>query len=491
MKKYHLSDIAAFATKKVYSSMFLLALPLLAIAQSTTDVVEPPKEFSLANWNWEFISYCVLSLLLLLIVARAFDIGSLTEKITGKKVVNWNSTNRWVAIIFLVASVAGICYEMIYHGKYLMIGDSYSEHGETIDSMFNWTFGITFVVFAVTEGLLFYFMFKYRYRDGQKALYYFHNNKLELIWTVVPAIVLTFLVLRGFNTWSKITSEKPKDAQEIEVFAYQFGWKARYAGADNQYGQSHFTFISGKNPLGLAVQEHVDSLLSDLKKDTAILNLQIATADDSAKAWKAAFVNFNNGSNATAYPAVFKELKTKMEDAESGSYVRQLKKDLRRKNTTITRITTYRKDDKVFNNAGNDDKITTEIVLVKGKSYTFNFRARDVIHSAWFPDFRGQMNVVPGMATWFSFVPNKTTEEARSEKNNKDFEFYLYCNKICGGAHYNMKIKITVVGSEAEYNTWLATQVPFVAPPAASAPAEGDSSAKDSAVVKPIVVTIR
>lgn len=491
MKNYHLSGIAALVTKKMFSAMFLLALPFFAMAQTASDVVHPPQEFSLANWDWEFISYCILSVLIILIIARAFDIGSLTEKITGKKVVNWNSTNRWIAIIFLVAAIAGTWYEMVYHGKYVLIGDSYSEHGETIDSMFNWTFGFTFVVFIITEVLLFYFMFKYRYREGQKALYYFHNNKLELVWTIVPAVVLTFLVLRGFNTWSKITAEKPKDAQEIEIFGYQFGWKARYAGNDNTFGTSHFTFISGKNPLGLAVTDHVDSLLVDLKKDTALLNSQIASAGDSAKAWKAAFDKFNTGSNATAYPAVYKDLKTKMEDAESGAYVRQLKKDLRRKSTTIARITTYRKDNKVFNNAGNDDKITTEVVLVKGKSYTFNFRARDVIHSAWFPDFRGQMNVVPGMATWFSFIPNKTTEEARVEKNNKDFDFYLYCNKICGGAHYNMKIKITVVGSEAEYNTWLATQAPFVAPPAA-APSEGDSNTQDSSsVVKPNTVTIR
>ena len=200
MKNYHLSGIAAFASKKVFSAMLLLALPVLAIAQSAADVVKPPQEFSLANWDWEFISYCALCVLLVLIVARAFDIGALTEKITGKKVVNWNSTNRWVAIIFLLASVAGIWYEMIYHGKYVMIGDSYSEHGETIDSMFNWTFGFTFVVFAITEALLFYFMFKYRYREGQKALYYFHNNKLELVWTMgegVPFLPPVHRVDRG------------------------------------------------------------------------------------------------------------------------------------------------------------------------------------------------------------------------------------------------------------------------------------------------------
>jgi cytochrome c oxidase subunit 2 len=186
------------------------------------------------------------------------------------------------------------------------------------------------------------------------------------------------------------------------------------------------------------------------------------------------------GGNATAYPAIYKDLKTKMDEGRSGAYVNRLKKDKRRNTTTLNRVLTYRKDNGVFNNAANDDKVTTEIVLVKGKSYTFNFRARDVIHSAWFPDFRGQMNVVPGMATWFSFVPTKTTAEARKDKKNEEFDFYLYCNKICGAAHYNMKIKITVVDSEAEYNTWLAAQPAVVAPPATAPTEEKKEQGKDS-----------
>lgn len=477
--------------KKVFSAFSLMALPFAVFAQAAGDVVQPPKEFNPAGWDWVFISYIILAVLILLVIVRAFDIGSLTEKLTGRKVINWNKANGWIAIIFLLASAAGIWYEMIYHGKYVLIGDSYSEHGKTIDSMFIWTFGFTFAVFIITEVLLFYFMFRYSYREGEKALYHYHNNKLELIWTVVPAVVLTFLVLRGFNTWSRITSEKPKNATEIEVFGYQFGWKARYAGADNKFGAHHFTFISGKNPLGLAVDAYVDSLASELEKDIKLLDAQLASAKDSANAWDKEFRAFNIGSNATAYPEKYKELKRKADDATSGAYERQLSKDRRRKATTLSRIASYRKESKVFDKAANDDKVTTEIVLVKGKSYTFNFRARDVIHSAWFPDFRGQMNVVPGMATWFSFTPTATTEEARKSKNNKEFDFYLYCNKICGAAHYNMKIKITVVGSEAEYNTWLAAQAPVVAPPTQLAPVE-DNKIQDSAqAAKPEKVTIR
>lgn len=493
MKNFIQNRVAANSiVKKIFSALALMVLPFAVFAQAAADVVQPPKEFNPAGWDWTFIAYIVLAVLILLIIVRSFDIGALTEKLTGRKVIGWHKVNAWVGIIFLVAGGIGVWYEMVYHGKYVLIGDAYSEHGQTIDSMFNWTFGFTFVVFVITEVLLFYFMFRYRYREGEKALYYYHNNKLELIWTVVPAVVLTFLVLRGFNTWSRITSEKPKNATEIEVFGYQFGWKARYAGADNKFGAQHFTFISGKNPLGLAVNSYVDSLAAELEKEVKAIDLQIASVKDSADAWQKAFNAFNIGSNATAYPAQYKELKNKAMDAASGAYQRQLEKDRRRKATTLTRIAAFRKDSKVFDNAANDDKITTEIVLVKGKTYTFNFRARDVIHSAWFPDFRGQMNVVPGMATWFSFVPTHTTEEVRKIKGNKDFEFYLYCNKICGAAHYNMKIKITVVGSETEYNTWLASQAPVVAPPVQVAPADAGKTGKDSVqTAEPTTVTIR
>jgi cytochrome c oxidase subunit 2 len=364
--------------------------------------------------------------------------------------------------------------------------------------MFNWTFGFTVVVFVITEFLLFWFMFKYRYREGEKALYYYHNNKIELIWTIVPAIVLTFLVLRGFNTWSRITDKESigKDAREIEVFAYQFGWKARYAGADKEFGAHNFTLISGTNPLGLAVNSEVEALMADLElaihgdpKDTiknpGLIRL-IRDAEDSSTIWQLQLKAYEAKQNTTAYPEVYKNIRTKAMDAASGAYKSNLEKDLRRKKTTLDRIAQYRKSKEFFNGAANDDKITTEIVLVKGKQYVFNFRARDVIHSAYLPDFRQQINVVPGMATKFQFVPIKTTAEAQAEKGDKDYNFYLYCNKICGAAHYNMKIKVTVVESDAKFNAWLATQPSVWNPPAtpAEAPAGSDSSSIKNSVVK-------
>ncbi|PRX52473.1 cytochrome c oxidase subunit II [Salegentibacter salegens] len=135
-----------------------------------------------------------------------------------------------------------------------------------------------------------------------------------------------------------------------------------------------------------------------------------------------------------------------------------------------------------------DDKITTELHLPVGKEVLFKFRSQDVLHSAYFPHFRAQMNVVPGMVTQFAFTPDITTEEMRNSeymvdkvktineirKDNSEtlmaegeapldsyeFDYFLLCNKICGDAHYNMQMKI-IVESEEDYNEWLSEQDTF------------------------------
>ncbi|MFZ9572023.1 MAG: cytochrome c oxidase subunit II [Bacteroidia bacterium] len=456
---------------------------VMSFAQAATDVIAPPQEFDPSSWNWVNILICVLILLIVLVIARAFDIGGLAERITGRKIVSSHKVNGIIALVVLILGLAGVFWEISAHSKYLLLWDAASEHGESLDSMFMLTFGFTFFVFIVTEVLLFFFMFKYYYREDRKAAYFFHNNKLEVIWTIVPAIVLTFLVLRGFNVWTKITQTPNEDAQEIEVFAYQFGWKARYAGEDKKMGESSYVLISGTNPLGLAVDTEADKLAATLTGEVAELEAKVAAADDSTKIWRSALDKMEaTGLNKT-YVTEYKALREKVLDAESGAYVRQMKKEIKRKETNLKRIAAFKSKPEIFNKESNDDRVTTEIVLVKNKPYMFRFRARDVIHSAYMPEFRAQMNCVPGMSTVFPFTPIKTTAEAKASKGNPNFEYYLYCNKICGAAHYNMKIKITVVGSEAEYNTWLAAQAKMVAPAMEAAPAAADSTAVSPAAV--------
>jgi len=88
-----------------------------------------------------------------------------------------------------------------------------------------------------------------------------------------------------------------------------------------------------------------------------------------------------------------------------------------------------------------------------------NINAQDVIHSVYMPHFRLQLNAVPGLPTFFKFVPTITTNEMRVKTENPQFEYLLYCAKVCGDGHYNMKRIVRVV-SESEYNDWLSHQKP-------------------------------
>jgi len=119
-----------------------------------------------------------------------------------------------------------------------------------------------------------------------------------------------------------------------------------------------------------------------------------------------------------------------------------------------------------------DDIPVRELHLVKGRPVIFKFRSQDVIHSAYMPHFRAQMNCVPGMVTQFAYTPTKTTEEMRKNKKvvakvkniNKiraekgedpyEFDYLLLCNKICGASHYNMQMKI-IVESQEDFDNWM------------------------------------
>jgi len=108
-----------------------------------------------------------------------------------------------------------------------------------------------------------------------------------------------------------------------------------------------------------------------------------------------------------------------------------------------------------------DDKIVKgEFHLPIGKPVQFVFRSQDVIHSAYMPHFRAQMNCVPGLQTLFNFTPSITTAEMREITENEEFDYILLCNKICGSAHYNMQMNI-IVESQEDYDKWLAEQKTF------------------------------
>ena len=163
-----------------------------------------------------------------------------------------NRINGFLLLMFLIFGMIGVYYNNERLApKILQFGSSASDHGIDVDNMMKITLIITGIVFVITQGLLFWFAYKYQESDTRKAFYFPHNNKLEMIWTVIPAIVLTVMVGFGLFYWFKMTGEAPKNAMEVEITGSQFQWEFRYPGKDKVFGKKYFKKIDpANNPLG-------------------------------------------------------------------------------------------------------------------------------------------------------------------------------------------------------------------------------------------------
>jgi len=325
--------------------------------------------------------YILVFILIATAVWQFFKLLGLTKKeqvATEKE----NNINGWL-MLGLGGFIYGLMLYSMFQGRVVLLPrQSASLEGEDIDNLFVITMGLILVVQFITQFLIYFFTFKYRGIKGRKAMFFADSHKLEMWWTVTPTIVLSVLIIYGLYTWNNV--QDLSDAENpliVEVYAKQFQWEARYAGADNELGVGHVNFIKGINTMG------VD-----------------------------------------------------MSDKRSA-----------------------------------DDIPVRELHLPKGRKVIFKFRSQDVMHSAYMPHFRAQINCVPGMTTSFGFTPTVTTAEMREnedtkakfeainelrESNGKDpveFDFLLLCNKICGSSHYNMQMKV-VVEEEEDFNKWLGEQ---------------------------------
>lgn len=197
---------------------------------------------------------------LILIAIIVVQIGKVTElasKIRGEEEVQDQTNGRHAnysllfMVLFLAATVVSALYyknSMLWYGP----NESASEHGSSLDSIFNITLFFTGIVFIITQILLFYFAWKYRGEQGKKALYMPHDNRLEVIWTVIPAVVMTFLVVGGLDAWNEVMADVDPNEEfiEIEGTGYQFAWHLRYPGPDGKLGARDYKMISATNPLG-------------------------------------------------------------------------------------------------------------------------------------------------------------------------------------------------------------------------------------------------
>ena len=180
--------------------------------------------------NFFLIAIIVLIFLVIFQISKASEYVSLLKGEEKSKKQD-NKLNGFLMISFLILGLIGVwwCNKLYYPLSTLDHGAA-SIEGKNIDTMIWMTIVITGIVFFITQILLFWFAFKYQHSDKRKALFYAHNNKLELIWTGIPAIVLTILVVYGLKYWFVFTSDAPKNAQVVEITGHQFGWEIHDVG---------------------------------------------------------------------------------------------------------------------------------------------------------------------------------------------------------------------------------------------------------------------
>jgi cytochrome c oxidase subunit 2 len=288
----------------------------------------------------------------------------------GDYVDDANNFNGYAMFGFWLLSIVGVVWSFLHYRKDFL-PEAASVHGKETDYWFWVSMSVIMVGFFVVNTLLFYFAYKYRFKKGRVATFYPHNNKLEIIWTVIPAVIMAGLVFTGLKVWTDVMADAPADSEVIEIMGKQFGWQVRYPGVDD-------------NKLG--------------KYDYKLTN-----------------------------------------DAEGNEFGIDFA------------------DENSF-----DDFVNPSVMHVPaGRPVLLKIRARDVLHSVFIPHMRVKMDAVPGMPTKFWFTPTQTTEQARIDLGNPDFNFEIACTEVCGRGHFAMKL-ILVVDDEASYEKWKREQKPLL-----------------------------
>ncbi len=365
----------------------------------------------------------LIVLFVLIFLAQIIRVFEISSNIGKNKNEVTDSSNNINGIFLLIAGIALLVFFFWQRAEWmhLTLQTPASEHGVMIDKLWDTTMGLIMFVFLLLTPMLFGIAYYFRGRQDRKASFITHNNKLEIFWTAIPAVTLLALISYGLNVWGKIVNQDVSDAIVVEVYAKQFGWSARYAGEDNKLGSANVRYVGGRNELGVISKNTKESQIKAVDEKIDKLLAEIESSDNPAE----------------------KKLKSA-----------RLEKLEKKRKTLLTYFITTSEEQLL---AAEDDVVTKELHLPVGKKVLFKFRSQDIIHSAFLPHFRVQMNCVPGTTTQFAFTPTVTSEDMKKEMDNELFDYVLLCNKICGNAHYNMQMKV-IVESEEDFNKWMESQ---------------------------------
>ena len=255
------------------------------------------------------------------------------------------------AIIIVIIIVASVAFHFWSPWWWTPVASNWGGMDDTIIL----TFWVTGTVFIAVCLFMAYCTWRYRYQKDRKAEYKPEDKKLEFHLTWLTTLGVVVMLAPGLVVWHKYVNV-PKEALNVEVVAYQWGWKYRLPGEDGNLGKTDIKFVSSENPFGLNLDDPNGK--DDLLVDDGDLHLQI------------------------------------------------------------------------------------------NKPVKFLLRSLDVLHNFYVPQFRGKMDMVPGLVTFYWLTPIRTG----------DFE--VLCAEYCGTGHYAMRGRV-FVDEEKKYNQWLAQQITF------------------------------
>ena len=255
------------------------------------------------------------------------------------------------AIIIVIIIVASVAFHFWSPWWWTPVASNWGGMDDTIIL----TFWVTGAVFIAVCLFMAYCTWRYRYQKDRKAEYKPEDKKLEFHLTWLTTLGVVVMLAPGLVVWHKYVNV-PKEALNVEVVAYQWGWKYRLPGEDGILGKTDIKFVSSENPFGLNLDDPNGK--DDLLVDDGDLHLQI------------------------------------------------------------------------------------------NKPVKFLLRSLDVLHNFYVPQFRGKMDMVPGLVTFYWLTPIRTG----------DFE--VLCAEFCGTGHYAMRGRV-FVDEEKKYHQWLAQQITF------------------------------
>jgi len=255
------------------------------------------------------------------------------------------------AIIIVIIIIASVAFHFWSPWWWTPVASNWGGMDDTIIL----TFWVTGAVFIAVCLFMAYCTWRYRYQKDRKAEYKPEDKKLEFHLTWLTTLGVVVMLAPGLVVWHKYVNV-PKEALNVEVVAYQWGWKYRLPGEDGNLGKTDIKLVSSENPFGLNLDDPNGK--DDLLVDDGDLHLQI------------------------------------------------------------------------------------------NKPVKFLLRSLDVLHNFYVPQFRGKMDMVPGLVTFYWLTPIRTG----------DFE--VLCAEFCGTGHYAMRGRV-FVDEEKKYHQWLAQQITF------------------------------